>query len=60
MSEITLAGCQLSNLSGCICTNITLQMQLSTCVLSSCNVTEQIRSFPTLHLISNHISDLIS
>lgn len=44
VSEITLAGCQLNNLTGCICTNETLQMQLSNCVLNSCNLTEQIRS----------------
>lgn len=58
MSEITLAGCQLNNLTGCICTNSTLQMQLSDCVLGSCNLTEQIRSFPASHPISNHISDV--
>ncbi|KAH6662166.1 hypothetical protein B0J14DRAFT_611015 [Halenospora varia] len=44
ISELALGGCQLSNLTGCICSNTTLQRRLSTCVLQSCNLTEQIRS----------------
>lgn len=35
-------------------------MQLSNCVLNSCNLTEQIRELPASHLIShhsNHVSD---
>ncbi|KAF4636815.1 hypothetical protein G7Y89_g1265 [Cudoniella acicularis] len=44
LSEITLAGCQLDNLTGCICTNNTVQMQLGICVENTCNITEQITS----------------
>lgn len=35
------AGCALEDISSCLCTNTTLQSQLSICVQTSCNRTEQ-------------------
>ncbi|KAF8858845.1 hypothetical protein BDZ45DRAFT_387540 [Acephala macrosclerotiorum] len=41
---LTIANCPLADLRNCMCTNDTLQYQISACVLKSCNVTDQIIS----------------
>ncbi|CZR62990.1 uncharacterized protein PAC_12887 [Phialocephala subalpina] len=39
---LPIANCGLSDLRNCMCTNDTLQYQIGACVLSSCNVSDQI------------------
>ncbi|KAI9046852.1 hypothetical protein LZ554_008931 [Drepanopeziza brunnea f. sp. 'monogermtubi'] len=42
------ANCELTDIRNCLCSNHDLQMQISTCVLGSCNITDQYTSLTVL------------
>ena len=39
--ELPVAGCAFEDIPNCLCTNVTLQAQISGCILTACNQTEQ-------------------
>ncbi|KAL2071931.1 hypothetical protein VTL71DRAFT_13166 [Oculimacula yallundae] len=41
ITTLGAAGCALTDVQNCLCTNMTLQLQLAECVYKSCNLTEQ-------------------
>ncbi|CZT52440.1 uncharacterized protein RSE6_13775 [Rhynchosporium secalis] len=41
ITTLSAAGCTLTDVQNCLCTNMTLQLQLANCVYKSCNFTEQ-------------------
>ncbi|XMA11261.1 hypothetical protein WAI453_004052 [Rhynchosporium graminicola] len=41
ITALGAAGCALKDIRNCLCTNMTLQLELATCVYKSCNHTEQ-------------------
>lgn len=45
--KLAAAGCLLTDMQNCLCTNTTLQNELFICVLQSCNLTEQVGMLTT-------------
>lgn len=49
-------GCPLEDAPNCLCSNVTMQAQLSTCVQMSCNKTEQLCT----HLVTANLGTIYS
>lgn len=43
--SLPAAGCAFEDIPNCLCTNVTLQAQLTTCVHVTCNIADQFSKF---------------